>query len=185
MCTLSSSGNHASHLSPVPQVHFRSFLPERNLVGHMKPRLSCKPTDHMPSLVSLGGLNGPKGPGHRWPSYPNLPPLPEPLRLRTSQICLPSDQSGELISDMSLLTTKSYVVHSAPASHAFLNETHSKGLHSPADFKSDFIPSHFCFLCMFPHCNGGLLRPSHAVHIAHTVDTHREPITEVSHPVKR
>ena len=146
-------------------MHFRSFLPELNLVGHMKPRLSCKPTDHMPSLVSSGGLNGPKGLGHRWPSYPNLPPLPEPLQLRTSQICPPSDQSGELISDMSLLRTQSDVVQSAPAPHVFLNETHSKGLHSPADFMSDFIPFSFSFFYIFPRCNGGLLRPSHAVHI--------------------
>ena len=151
----------------------------------MKPRLSCKPTDHMPSLVSLGGLNSPKGSGHSWPNYPNLPTLPEPLRLRTSQICLLSDQSGELISGTSLLRTRSGAIQSAPVSHAFLNETHSKGLHSPADFKSDFIPFRFSFLSIFPHCNGGLLRPSHAAHIAHTVDSHREAITEVSQPVKR
>ena len=99
--------------------------------------------------VSLGGLNGPKGPGHRWPSYPNLPPLPEPLQLRTSQICLPSDQSGELISDMSILRTQSDVVQSATTPHVFLNETHSKGLHSPADFKSDFIPFLFLFFIFF------------------------------------
>ena len=149
MCTLSNSSNHASHLSPVLQVHFWSFLPKRNLVSHMKPRFSCKPTDHMPSLVSLGGLNGPKGPGNRSPSHPNFPPLPEPSRFRTSQICLPSDESGEPISDMSLLRTQSDAIQSAPASHAFLNETHSKGLHSPADFKSDFLPFLFSFFISF------------------------------------
>ena len=33
--------------------------------------------------------------------------------------------------------------------NTFLNETHSKGLHSPADFKSDFIPFLFSFLYIF------------------------------------
>ena len=92
-----------------------------------------------------------------------------------------SDHSGDPINDMVLLRAQSDSLQSDPASFTFLGETHSKGIGA---LVFSLVFSLFVSFPSFHH----LLQYAvvdwspRAVHVAHTVVTHREPLHRSESP---